>query len=104
MTPPRFLPPPPGELYHAFTPENVAHRRRCEHACRAYNNAGDVPRRQLVRLWRDINLDERPLPPQLPDPAADEALFEQDPWIEPPIRLDYGTNLELGDNVYINFE
>ena len=43
----------------------------------------------------------------LPPPAAteedDEALFAEDAWVEPPIRIDYGTNVELGQNVFINF-
>jgi len=42
-----------GELFHAFTPELVAARARCKHACTRYNNAGDVPRRRLVELWRE---------------------------------------------------
>lgn len=42
-----------GELYHAFTPELVAERARCKHACARYNNAGDVPRRQLTELFRE---------------------------------------------------
>lgn len=40
-----------GELYHAFTPELVAARRRCAEACNAYNNAGFVSRRKQVELW-----------------------------------------------------
>ena len=43
----------------------------------------------------------------MPPPAAseeeDEALFANDPWVEPPIHIDYGTNVELGKNVFINF-
>ena len=43
----------------------------------------------------------------MPPPAAtseeDEELFAEDPWVEPPIHIDYGTNIELGPNVFINF-
>lgn len=92
-----------GKLYHAFTPELVAEPQRCRHACNRLNNAGEVPRRRLVELWRDINGDSRSMPAQLPNPEADAALFENDPWVEPPIHMDYGTNLQLGENVYINF-
>jgi hypothetical protein len=42
-----------GELYHAFTPELIAERRRCELACARFNNAGDVSRRKRVELWRE---------------------------------------------------
>jgi Maltose acetyltransferase len=42
-----------GELYYAFTPELVAARARCKHACARYNNAGEVSRRRLTELWRE---------------------------------------------------
>lgn len=47
--------------------------------------------------------DETQLPPPAASPAEDDALFDSDPWIEPPIRVDYGTNLVLGEGVFINF-
>ena len=92
-----------GELYYAFAPDLVAARARCKHACARYNNAGEVSRRRLIELWRDVIQDPTPLPPPKDDPAEDEALFEEDPWIEGPIRMDLGTNLRLGKGVYINF-
>lgn len=42
-----------GELYYAFTPKLTAERQRCQHACKRYNNAGEVSRRKLVELWRE---------------------------------------------------
>lgn len=42
-----------GELYHAFTPELIAERARCKHACARYNNAGEAPRRKLTELFRE---------------------------------------------------
>lgn len=42
-----------GELYHAFTPELVAERSRCRHACSRFNAAGEVSRRRHVELWRE---------------------------------------------------
>ncbi|OJJ50520.1 hypothetical protein ASPZODRAFT_55995 [Penicilliopsis zonata CBS 506.65] len=93
-----------GELYRAFTPELTAARRRCQRATHRYNNAGEeVSRRRLVELWRDIVEDPTPLPPQLDDPAQDEALFEREPWIEPPIRMDYGFNVKVGEGSFINY-
>jgi len=92
-----------GELYHAFTPELIRERERCTSACSHLNNAGDISRRKRVELWRDVIQDQRPMPAELPDPEKDAALFTEDPWVEPPIHFDYGTNVKLGDNVYINF-
>jgi hypothetical protein len=49
-----------GELYHAFTPELVAERARCKHACARYNNAGEVPRRKLTELFREYVFSAAP--------------------------------------------
>ncbi|EMD63547.1 hypothetical protein GGP41_005797 [Bipolaris sorokiniana] len=92
-----------GDLYHAFTPELVAERARCKHAWTRYNNAGDVPRRKLTELFRDVIQDKTPLPPQAQSSEEDDRLFENDPWIEPPMAMDYGYNVRLGENVFINF-
>ncbi|KAF2791232.1 maltose O-acetyltransferas-like protein, partial [Melanomma pulvis-pyrius CBS 109.77] len=92
-----------GELYHAFTPELVAARARCKHACARYNNAGDVTRRRLTELWRDVVEDDTPLPARAATLEADDKLFENDPWVEAPVSIDYGTNVRLGKNVFINF-
>ena len=46
--------------------------------------------------------DDRPLPPPLSDAEQDAALFDDEPWVDLPIRIDYGTNVRLGTNVYIN--
>ncbi|KAI5362071.1 Putative trimeric LpxA-like superfamily, maltose/galactoside acetyltransferase [Septoria linicola] len=92
-----------GELYYAFTPELVNARRRASHACTRYNNAGEITRRRQVELWRDIVGDKTPLPPQAETDEADEELFAEDAWVEGPIHIDYGTNVELGKNVFINF-
>jgi acetyltransferase-like isoleucine patch superfamily enzyme len=47
--------------------------------------------------------DESPLPPPVPTEDEDEALFAAEPWVEPPIRIDYGTNVRVGEGVFINF-
>ncbi|KAI9764505.1 MAG: hypothetical protein M1835_007559 [Candelina submexicana] len=90
-----------GELYFAFVPELVAARRRAFHACNRYNNAGEVSRRRLVELWRDITQDARPLPPRAASEEDDERLFEDEPWIEAPLWSDYGFNLHIGSNTFI---
>ncbi|GAB1739282.1 hypothetical protein NU219Hw_g4028t2 [Hortaea werneckii] len=92
-----------GELYYAFTPELIAERRRCQQACERYNTSGDVSRRKRVEMWRDIVGDKTPLPNPAPTDEEDEELFAEDAWVEPPVHIDYGTNVELGQNVFINF-
>jgi acetyltransferase-like isoleucine patch superfamily enzyme len=47
--------------------------------------------------------DTTPLPPQAATETEDEELFADEPWVEPPVRIDYGTNIVLGQNVMINF-
>ncbi|GAB7348688.1 hypothetical protein MBLNU459_g7434t1 [Dothideomycetes sp. NU459] len=94
-----------GELYHAFTPELLTERRRCARACARYNNAGEITRRRQIELWKDVIGDTSPLPQKDPNAneAEDEALFDELAWVEPPFHADYGTNVRLGANVFINF-
>jgi len=47
--------------------------------------------------------DTRPLPPPTDSQAADDDLFNLDPWIESPIHIDYGTNVRVAPGVFINF-
>lgn len=54
---------------------------------------------------RIIN-DSTPLPaPPSPNPSEEEedAVLHAYPWIERPIAIDYGTNIKVGSNVFINF-
>ncbi|CRK47457.1 hypothetical protein BN1723_007555 [Verticillium longisporum] len=91
-----------GELYYAFSPDLIADRQRCRKAYQRLNAAGDVSRRELVELWKDLNCDETPLPPQAMSPEEDDMLLQDWPWIDSPIRMDYGRNVKLGRNVYVN--
>lgn len=50
-----------------------------------------------------ILCDETALPAPAATPEADDALFGDDPWVEPPVNMDYGYNVKLGKNVFINF-
>lgn len=43
------------------------------------------------------------MPPLAATPEEDDALFDNDPWVEPPVHIDYGTNIRLGNNVFVNF-
>jgi acetyltransferase-like isoleucine patch superfamily enzyme len=47
--------------------------------------------------------DKTPLPPPASTLAEDDKQFDNDPWIEPPVQIDYGYNVVLGANVFINF-
>lgn len=51
---------------------------------------------------RSVIGDETPMPPEAADEEADAALFDDDAWVEPPVRVDNGTNVRLGKNAYIN--
>ncbi|KAL5115372.1 hypothetical protein ACEQ8H_006748 [Pleosporales sp. CAS-2024a] len=93
-----------GELYHAFTPELTAERARCKRACALYNNASGVSRRKLTELFRAIVMDDTPLPPSASTSGHDDdGLFEDEPWIEAPVHMDYGYNVKIGQGVFINF-
>ncbi|KAK6207602.1 galactoside O-acetyltransferase [Colletotrichum tabaci] len=93
-----------GELYYAFTPDLNADRRRCSAACERFNRAsGDVSRRALALLVKDILKDDRALPDPAPTPHEDEKSLADEPWIDGPVKMDYGYNVKLGKNVYINF-
>ncbi|KAJ5668956.1 Maltose/galactoside acetyltransferase [Penicillium macrosclerotiorum] len=92
-----------GELFCSFTPEMVAARARCRTAYTRFNKTEETSRRRLVELWRNITTDQTPLPPPLDDPVADDALFKDEPWIEAPVKADYGFNVKLGKGVFVNF-
>ena len=59
--------------------------------------------RERLTSSRSITDDKTLLPPPASTPEEDEALFDNDPWVEPPVHIDYGTNIRLGDNVFLNF-
>lgn len=59
----------------------------------------------MLRLLRAVSItgETDPLPPPAATEEEDEALFDDQPWVEPPIHVDYGTNLKVSGNVFINF-
>ncbi|MGI9473075.1 MAG: sugar O-acetyltransferase [Rubripirellula sp.] len=75
-----------GELYDARDPELVDARERARDLCQDLNatREGDVERR-------------RSLVQQLFHSGGDSV------WLQPPFHCDYGFNIELGDQVYFNF-
>ena len=56
----------------------------------------------LKSLHSSITRDTSPLPPPLPTEEEDSALFASEPYIVPPIRIDHGMNVKLGEGVFIN--
>lgn len=77
-----------GELYAPFDPELVAARVRARRLCQELNDTregegeGDSRRRILTQLLG----------------AGGESV-----WMQPPFFCDYGTNIELGERVFFNF-
>ncbi|KAM0334216.1 hypothetical protein ACHAQA_001237 [Verticillium albo-atrum] len=90
-----------GELYYAFSPDLIADRQRCRKAYQRLNSATDASRRDLVELWKDLNCDETPLPPQATTQEEDDMLLQDWPWIDSPIRMDYGHNVKYGPPLYL---
>lgn len=75
-----------GELYDAADPELAGLRLKCRLLLRRYNDA--LPEEEGLR---------RSLLEQLLGSTGDN------PVIQPPFYCDYGNNITLGDNVYMNF-
>jgi maltose O-acetyltransferase len=69
-----------GELYLAADPELIAERERCERQLREYNALGDAA--VLRELLGSVG---------------------KETYIRPPFFCDYGYNITLGDNVFLNF-
>ncbi|RYP71642.1 hypothetical protein DL770_008099 [Monosporascus sp. CRB-9-2] len=86
-----------GQFYFSFAPDLIADRKRCSHACKAFNAAGDVPRRRLVELFQAIQNDKTPLPPPAPTPEEDEDLLANYTVSRPPNSFP-----RFGEGVYVN--
>jgi hypothetical protein len=104
-----------GELYYAFTPTLLARRERLKNALNKFNQAtiGDTTRatrRERLELWKEfvrpslhnrnpiltrdsIAQDKTPLPPPATTEEEDEALLQDEPYVEGPIKMDYGYNV-----------
>ncbi|MBP2301801.1 sugar O-acetyltransferase [Azospirillum picis] len=75
-----------GDLYDALDPELVADRNRVRELCQALNasrDADEVLRRDLCR--------------RIFGKGGDTV------WMQPPFYCDYGSNIELGERVFFNF-
>jgi maltose O-acetyltransferase len=75
-----------GGMYDPLDPELVAGRERARDLCAALNATRDVEADERRRLLK--------------------ALFGKGGdtvWMQPPFFCDYGTNIELGERVFFNF-
>jgi len=73
-----------GELYNAMDPELVEARRRTRELLRAFNSEPDEARRSELLA-------------QMMGRVGENAI------IEPPFFCDYGSNITLGNNVFLNY-
>jgi maltose O-acetyltransferase len=75
-----------GELYDPFDAELVAGRARARDLCQALNATREAEHEERRRILR--------------------ALFGSggdSVWMQPPFFCDYGSNIELGERVFFNF-
>jgi maltose O-acetyltransferase len=75
-----------GERYDPFDPELVAGRARARDLCQALNATREAQHEERRRILRDLF------------GRGGETV-----WMQPPFFCDYGTNIELGDRVFFNF-
>jgi len=73
-----------GELYRASDPELVTERRRCRSLLQAFNAQPDEERR--LELLRELL-----------------GHVGNDAFVQPPFACDYGSNIAVGDHVFVNF-
>lgn len=75
-----------GELYEPMDPELVAARERARDLCRALNDTRETEREERRRILRELF------------GAGGDTV-----WMQPPFFCDYGSNIELGERVFFNF-
>jgi maltose O-acetyltransferase len=75
-----------GELYDPFDPELVYARERARDLCQALNATREAQVEERRRILRDLF-----------------GLGGDTVWMQPPFFCDYGSNIELGERVFFNF-
>jgi maltose O-acetyltransferase len=75
-----------GELYNALDPELVTARNRARDLCQALNRSREEDVEERRRILQDLF-----------GGGGDTV------WMQPPFYCDYGTNIELGERVFFNF-
>jgi maltose O-acetyltransferase len=75
-----------GELYNALDPELVTARNRARDLCQALNRSREEDAEERRRILQDLF------------GAGGDTV-----WMQPPFYCDYGSNIELGERVFFNF-
>ena len=75
-----------GELYDPLDPELVAGRERARDLCQALNATREGEQEGRRRILRELF------------GAGGESV-----WMQPPFFCDYGSNIEMGERVFFNF-
>ncbi len=75
-----------GELYNALDPELVTARNRARDLCQALNRSREEDVEERRRILQDLFGN-----------GGDSV------WMQPPFYCDYGSNIELGERVFFNF-
>ena len=75
-----------GELYDPMDPGLVAARARARDLCRALNATRDTEEEERRRILHELF------------GAGGDSV-----WMQPPFFCDYGSNIELGERVFFNF-
>jgi maltose O-acetyltransferase len=75
-----------GELYDPLDAELVVARERARDLCRALNATRDADRDERRHILRELFA------------AGGDSV-----WMQPPFFCDYGSNIELGERVFFNF-
>ena len=75
-----------GELYDPFDPELVAGRARARDLCQDLNATREEEARERRRILEELF-----------------ATGGDTVWMQPPFFCDYGSNIELGERVFFNF-
>lgn len=75
-----------GELYDPMDPELVAARERARDLCQALNATREAEQEERRRILRELF------------GAGGDTV-----WMQPPFYCDYGSNIELGERVFFNF-
>jgi maltose O-acetyltransferase len=75
-----------GELYDPLDPELVAARQRARDLCQVLNATREAEQDERRRVLRELF-----------------GVGGDSVWMQPPFFCDYGSNIELGERVFFNF-
>ena len=76
-----------GLLYHSNDPELRADAKRCKDLTKRYNETAEGENEERLAILKQLL-----------------GSVGKGPWIDPPFRCDYGSNIHIGDNFYANMD